>query len=460
MVEYLKKHREVEHLLVEKTDRLYRNLADRVTIGTMEWLFIHLIKEGEILSKESNSHQKLIHDIKLVLAKNYIDNLKEEITKGQNKKAEQGGWPGGAPIGYRNNKETRQVEVHQPYARYVQQLYDWYATGMYALEDIYHKAKKAGFTHHRTKRHYHRNHIYRILTNPFYYGLIRWKGKEYPGKQQPLVTKELWDQVQAVLASKNHGNNTKRNIPFLGLLTCDSCGCAITAQMKKGKYIYYHCTKYHGKATCDNDYIRQEALDEKLAETLAAIQLPDEVAEWMVANLKRHLGEANDVQERVKADLQRRITRLKTRLEEAYIDKLEGNITSEFWEEKSKEWQAELTNLQVQLRQERANDPLAILDNAKSTIELSQNAHVQYFRKDWGEKRRVLQRVLSNCTYYHKNLYPVYKKPFDILAEGTKSGDWWRRGESNPRPKVLKERALHAHPFLILCRSEQERANL
>src|SRR6185437_8186281 len=68
-------------LLVEKTDRLYRNLKDWVTVDEFD-LQIHLVKENEILSRDSRSHQKLIHGIKVLMAKNYIDNLGEEAKKG------------------------------------------------------------------------------------------------------------------------------------------------------------------------------------------------------------------------------------------------------------------------------------------------------------------------------------------------------------------------------------------
>ena len=62
-------------------------------------LSIHLVKESEVISKDSRSHAKFIHGIKLLMAKNYIDNLSEEVKKGMREKAEQGHFPGKAPLG-------------------------------------------------------------------------------------------------------------------------------------------------------------------------------------------------------------------------------------------------------------------------------------------------------------------------------------------------------------------------
>src|SRR5437588_12531561 len=86
MVRFLKNNRECRNVLVEKTDRLYRNLKDAVTLEDLD-IEIHLVKEGQIISKDANSQAKLIHGIHLVMAKNYSDNLREEVKKGMRENA-------------------------------------------------------------------------------------------------------------------------------------------------------------------------------------------------------------------------------------------------------------------------------------------------------------------------------------------------------------------------------------
>ena len=101
MVSYLKQHPGCRVLLVEKTDRLYRNFKDYLTIDELD-LEIHLVKENVILTKDARSSEKFMHGIKVLMAKNYIDNLSEEARKGMQEKAEQGIWPTKMPLGYRN----------------------------------------------------------------------------------------------------------------------------------------------------------------------------------------------------------------------------------------------------------------------------------------------------------------------------------------------------------------------
>jgi site-specific DNA recombinase len=92
MVAYLKARPSVRVMLVEKTDWLYRNLRDWVTVDELD-VEMHLPKEGVVLSREPRSSEKFMHGIKVLMAKNYIDNLSEEARKGMQEKAEQGIWP-------------------------------------------------------------------------------------------------------------------------------------------------------------------------------------------------------------------------------------------------------------------------------------------------------------------------------------------------------------------------------
>ena len=129
-VEYLRAHRGVRIVLVEKTDRLYRNLKDWVTLDELD-LEIHFVKESVILSPDSRSSEKFMHGIKVLMAKNYIDNLSEETRKGMNEKAAQGYWPSRAPLGYRNvtgDDGRRSIELDSDYVALIRQLFEWYAT--------------------------------------------------------------------------------------------------------------------------------------------------------------------------------------------------------------------------------------------------------------------------------------------------------------------------------------------
>ena len=127
MVQYLEKSPACRVVIAEKTDRLYRNLRDCLTLEDMD-AEIHLPKEGQIISKDSKSQSKLIHGIHVVLARNYIENLKEEVKKGMREKAEQGIYPSRPPLGYRNNKLERTIEVDAAKAPAARRMFELYAS--------------------------------------------------------------------------------------------------------------------------------------------------------------------------------------------------------------------------------------------------------------------------------------------------------------------------------------------
>jgi site-specific DNA recombinase len=55
-----------------------------------------------------------------------------------------------------------------------------------------------------------RGHVYKLLSNPVYVGRIAHKGQIYEGDHPPIVTLDLWDQVQQSLRDHLGGARTKR----------------------------------------------------------------------------------------------------------------------------------------------------------------------------------------------------------------------------------------------------------
>ena len=135
MVTWFKRNRSCGVLPVEKTDRLYRNFRDAVTLEDLD-IEIHFVKEGSAVSKDSRSQTRLIHGIHLVMARNYSENLREEVKKGMREKALQGVYPGHPPFGYRNNKAERSIEIDPVNSPTVNRLFELYATGEHTLSTL------------------------------------------------------------------------------------------------------------------------------------------------------------------------------------------------------------------------------------------------------------------------------------------------------------------------------------
>ena len=409
------RHNEGCHvILVEKTDRLYRNIKDWVTVDELD-VEIHFVKENFVLSKDSRSSEKFLHGIKVLMAKNYIDNLSEEVKKGQLEKAEQGEWPSRASVGYVNNKETHRIEPDPMKGPFVAKLFELYATGDYSLHRLSQVAKDSGLFS-RNSMAINKAGIHRILKNTIYYGEFTWKGKRYFGTHQPLIHKKLFDDVQAVFDEANHPRDTKREFAFAGLVKCGRCGCSMTPEIKKGKYIYYHCTQFKG--ACDNVYIREEKLAELLGDVVKRVRIGQEA----VKDVKRALLESQrdrvDYHASALKSLQSRYSRVQLLIDRAYEDKLSGKISDDLWERKSAAWEDEMMDVRHKIKaHESAN--VNYYQTGSEILELANQAYDMYLEQNRQEQRKLLVALLSNCTFYRGTLCPTYKKPFDILAKGS-----------------------------------------
>ena len=282
-------------LLVEKTDRLYRNLKDWVTLDELD-LEIHFVKENVILSQDSRSSEKFMHGIKVLMAKNYIDNLSEETRKGMIEKAEQGIFPSFAPLGYINVEceGKRFIQPDPDIAPFVRRLYEWYATGNYSLLQLSKRAYNEGLRFRKTGKKVPKSAVHKILKNPIYYGEFLWNGKRYRGIHEPLITKGLYDRVQDVMREKgrHRSHQQKHNWAFQGMLSCGHCGCAMVAEIKKKRYVYYHCTGNRGK--CPEKWVREEEVARQFGNAISTIKIDEDVLDWVVTALKEsHADEMN-----------------------------------------------------------------------------------------------------------------------------------------------------------------------
>jgi len=199
---HLASNRNCRTLLVEKTDRLYRNLKDYVTINGLG-LTIHFVKENVVLSPESRSNEKFMHGIKVLMAKNYIDNLSEEMRKGILEKARQGIWPSYARLGYQNilgQDGKRTIALDLNLAPAISAMFERYATRKYSLKEIAKLAQADGMAYRKSGAAVPKSTLHKILSNRVYSGDFDFDGTTYKGTHEPIVSHELWEQLQLILS--------------------------------------------------------------------------------------------------------------------------------------------------------------------------------------------------------------------------------------------------------------------
>ena len=417
MQEFLKKNTSCRIVLVEKTDRLYRNFKDYVTLEGLN-IELHLVKEGTILSDDSRSSEKFIHGIKVLMAKNYIDNLSEEASKGMRQKAEEGMWPSVAPIGYRNVEGLEGKKIVVPdsqTAPLIQWLFNEYSMGIYSVKEITRRALEQGLVFRKSKKAIPITTVHKLLTNRMYSGEFEWNGKIYQGKYEPLITKELWLRVQEVLGVRNayKTRKTVNGFTYAGLVKCGHCGCYLVGEKKKKKYIYYHCTGFKGK--CVEPYTREEKLEEQLVENLKMISLDTEVLEWMKIALKRSHKDVELFTLESIDRISRELQKIRKRLSVLYDDKTDGRIDETFYDEKAKGYHLQEEKLLTDLkRYQRADNKN--MDKGIELLDLAHTAYKKFDSQKADEKRRLLANFMERGSWKGGVLESAFKQPFDMVA--------------------------------------------
>ena len=433
MVKWLKRNRSCRTLIVEKTDRLYRNFRDAVTLEELG-IAIHLVKENQVISKDAKSQAKFIHGINLVVAKNYSDNLCEEVNKGMREKAAQGGYPGHAPFGYRNNKGERSIEVDPVDSVMVDRMMELYATGAHTASSLG-KMLKADFGKTMS-----RSNINLILKNQFYIGWFKWSGEIWRGTYPLFVNPKTFERVQEVLAGHNRPKHSKREIAFRGLMTCAHDDCMLTGDVQKEKYVYYRCTGNRGK--CDLPRFKEEVLAERLGEPLKGLQVPPEIVSQIVDALRDDQSKMESKLSAERTRLESRITLVRNRMDAAYADKLDGKITEEFWQRKTSHWQMEEQQSKMALDGLASAETTDRALDAEKLFELANRAYYLYLSQDSAERAKLLRIMCSNFSVNAVSATPVWRKPFDLIFQRAKLEEWSGREDSNLRPPAPEAGAL------------------
>ncbi len=446
MVSFLKsptgKH--IKTILVEKTDRMYRNFRDYIDIEDLGADII-LVKENEVVGPNASSHTKFIHGIKVLMAKNFLDNLSEEVQKGHSEKLEMGMYPSNPMFGFGtqrvNGKCMLTPKLNEAAA--VKRIFELYASGQETYRSICEKLKAE--QHHVTaEAKFHTSKINSIINNPVYYGDFRWNGKIYKGIHEPIITRALWTEVKKVQESHKNRKQSKRynTLPFFlkGLMVCGECGRNVTAEKKKGKYVYYRCTKHN--THCSQKAVKEEALLPQIEAIVKAIHIPKDVAQWVSEALKESLYMKQEtINAQIKA-LKATETKLENRLEQIYEDKLDGKVEEELYDRKQQQYRGELFDIKTRLEQyskateDYYNIGVQILELAKSASKL-------YHEANESERLELLGFLLSNFSLKDGMLLPDWKKPFDLLVKHTACSDWQAQEDLNPYSRFWRPLCYH-----------------
>jgi site-specific DNA recombinase len=413
---------EASGILSWHPDRLARNSVDGGRL-------IYLLDTGKLTALkfpgtfwfENTSQGKFMLGLAFAQSKQYVDALSENTKRGLREKVRRGEFPAMAPIGYLNDYRTKRIIIDPGTAPLVKESFERYATGAWTLDSL---REFLGEKNLRTPngKLVGRSYVSRMLSNPMYYGHFLYKEEVHEGCHEPLIAKNLFDQVQAVLNRRWRCSPVEKKTPpkaFLGLLRCGECGSAVTGEIQKG-HVYYRCTKKNRAQKCSQPYIREEALDSQISALLSPYTLPDGWAEKMLTLWDREKNGLSQESATVAAEKRAEIAKLNQRLQRLTDSFLDAIIEREIYTAEKAKIMSRRKTLQEQVENcaQAKND---WLEPFKTWILTAKTTGKIALEGSLSEKRVLAQEVFGS------NLILDRKK-----ARGSSVNPWFHLTEKSP----------------------------
>jgi hypothetical protein len=166
----------------------------------------------------------------------------------------------------------------------ITEAFELFATGQYSGKQVYERITAAGLTSRGSRRTPARpiglNTLYRILADRYYLGFVEYQGEEFPGRHQPLVTPEVFDRVQRVLALRGGGGTRQRQHDhwLKGLIFCGRCHKRLIVMPGKGNggtYFYFMCRGRQARS-CELPYLKVQAVEKIIEQHYATVRLSNQ----------------------------------------------------------------------------------------------------------------------------------------------------------------------------------------
>jgi site-specific DNA recombinase len=405
-------------ILTWAPDRISRNAGDLgVVIDLMDAGKLECVKTYS-QTFYNDPYSKFMFMMLGSQAKLENDQKSLNVKRGNREKLKRGDWINGAPFGYLNNIATKTIILDPKRAPYVYKMYEMYSTGLYSFKQISDCLYEQGLRTTSGKKVF-KSTIQRIINRTFYYGVMETGGKYYQGNHEAIVSQQLFEKCQELAGNRTRPRSKTKGFTLSGFIKCAKCGCAITAEIKKGKYIYYHCT--NGKGICDQKSFNtnENSIHDYIAKDMRKLRIRQKMVDIVYKAKLQELEQTgnfhNHALDTAREALQS-LTMRKSRLVDTFTN---GDIEEPLYKQKLTVLDNEKVNLEKQIVEIEKSNP-----DPYSTIELVYNQFKQgytmaerYKNALPDEKRIILADALSNSSLLDRNIVDLqYKSPYDVFA--------------------------------------------
>ena len=415
-------------------DRLSRNEIDASTITYM--VRTGVIDDLKFGSYNFDNSPEGIMMLQLALSQSqyFSSKLGKDVKRGLEKKVSLGWLPGIAPEGYLNDmrleKGQRTIITDKKRTVLLRKAFDLMLTGSYTAQEVLNiinndwnyttrkKAKTGGGELARSV-------WYKMLSNPFYAGIITFNGKESKGKQKPIISMDEFDRIQEIVGLRGCKRRPKKHsFTYSGMFKCGACGCGITAEHKT-KYIkcnqevkaydYYHCTHKKKEIPCKQGSVEEKEITDNITGKLKKLEMHPLFLSWALDYLDGQQGIEKTENKTIEVNKQSRIKEVESELSELTKMRAKKLIDDNSFIKEKDSLDKELEKLQK--IDKEANKGDEIIELTKEKFVFSAYALKSFCEGDHFKKKEVLTDLGSNreitdkkvLISIHKWLLPIYE---------------------------------------------------
>ena len=469
MLAYVRDNR-VDLTVVHKIDRLARSRADDVEISlALKTAGTTLVSCSENIDETPSG--MLLHGIMSSIAEFYSRNLANEVNKGLVQKAMSGGTPFRPPVGYQpvrlfeNGRETRSVELDPERAPFVIWAFNTYATGEWTTRTLHDEVTKRGLLSRpspkRPARPLALSAFNDMLKNPYYIGIVRYRGVEYEGKHEPLIDKQTFDEVQQQLEAHNFAGEKQRvhHHYLKGSVFCGKhndhgkeCGCRLiicnATSRSKRIYPYFVCIgRQRSPTSCNQRALLIEYIEQAIVDYYKTVELGDDLrlqTEQMILERITELRETAGTERQQLVTRQRRALNERAKMLEAHYA---GALPLDLLKSEQERLGSELNYIEERLGVLELKFDV-VETHLKAALKFVGNLHTAYVEANQQIRRQINQAIFARFLISDDGgITGQLRAPFDLLlqASGTADQDGLVRldAEAKEKPRgPLRPRGL------------------
>ena len=432
MLAWIKNEKNIDYVIVYHFNRIFRNSIDaHITKRELAKHGARIVSTVMDLGEgpESSMVESILHAVDQYQSQASGADISYKMAA----KARSGGTLGRAPLGYTNDRDLSEgrnigiVKFDPVRADLVRSAFELYASGDYSLDSLADELTRRGL---RTRpgrfpaAPISTSKLCELLHDPYYIGCIKFKGEVFEGRHEHLVSDELFDRVQVVLAERRgRGERQRRHDHYLkGALWCGRCHdegvesrmMMMWANGNGGRYRYFFCRRKQ-LHQCDSRYVEGDAIESAVIEDYATLAFPAEMANELRLMMHQTLDEEEGATKLVHQQLTSELQRLDTQEENLLDLAADGGLAKEKIKERLGKIKRQRAKVSEQLSHagERLEIGVALIENALLIL----NDPQKFYERMAPEQRRILNQAIYEKIYVIEDRITAvtYRSPFDEL---------------------------------------------